>query len=398
MLSTDESLMEQSEMVGGRYSALPFAALLMVAAGCAPNLEAKKKPAFHTDPAAPQPRLQVDWRQNVDEPAVSAYRPRQFAGPTVARTANGREVLVGTDEGWVYRLRAGDGDVRWEVELDGPVHGSPVAEGDRVYVGTTHGTFYALDRTSGSVDWTIENDREIESRAAAGGGLVFYTTNAGRLVAADASSGETAWTYSRSIPEEFTIQGSGTPVVEKQTVYCGFSDGSVAALEIRSGAKKWVADVSSGKTDFTDVGEPVIVRGDHVYATSYGAGLSALDRESGSVEWTRSFENIASTAYVEETVYAAVASGRVVALDADDGTSKWGFSMSKRLPVELVPSSAYLFVSTANGPLYTLDRATGYPLLKWTPSTGINTAVAFSDRAGFMLSNKGFVYRFQVAY
>lgn len=399
MLSTDGSLlMERSEKVGGRFAVLPFVALLFVAAGCASDVESKNKPAFHTEPAAPQPRFQVDWRKNVDEPAVTAFRPRQYAGPSVARTANQREVLVGTDDGWLYRLRAGDGEMRWEVELDGPIHASPIAEGDRIYVGTTHGTFYALDRTSGSVEWTIENDREIESRAAAGGGLVFYTTNGGRLVGVDASSGETAWTYSRSVPEEFTIQGSGTPVIAKQTVYCGFSDGSVASLDLRSGAKNWVTDVSSGETDFTDVDEPVIVQGDRVYAVSYGAGLSALDRSSGAVEWSRSFENVASAAYAEETLYAAIASGRIVALDAEDGSSVWGFSMSERLPVELAPVGAYVYVSTANGPLYTLDRATGYPLLKWKPSTGINTPVAFSDRAGFMLSNKGYLYRFQVAY
>lgn len=390
--------MDLSPLAGGRWLLLLSAASISWATSCAPDVETSPKPAFHTEPVAPKPRLQVDWRKHVDEPAVSNYRPRQYAGPAVERTSNHREVFVGTDEGRLYRLRAGDGRVRWEIALDGPVHATPTAEGDRVYVGTTHGTFYAVDRNSGSIDWKVENDREIESSAAVGDGIVFYTTNAGRLVAVDASSGEPAWNYSRSIPEEFTIQGSGTPVVRGHTVYCGFSDGTIAALDSRSGRKNWVADVSSGKTDFTDVDEPVLIREDRIFAVSYGAGLSALDRQSGTVQWTRAFENVAGASYAGETVYLALASGRVVAVGSEDGASKWGFSMDKRFPVDLVSTGGYLFVSTANGPLYTLDRATGYPLETWKPSSGLNTAVAFSDRAGFLLSNRGYLYRFRVAY
>jgi len=389
--------MDPSVTTGSRCATVSLVLVALSMSGCAPDVE-NEDPAFSTEPSAPTPRLLIDWRKNVDEPAVSGYRPRQFAPPGTARSADQREVLVGTDDGRLYRMRAGDGKVQWEISLDGPIYSAPVAEEDRVYVGTTHGTFYAVDRSSGSVDWKVENDREIESAAAVGDGLVYYTTNAARLVAVDASSGEPAWEYSRSVPEEFTIQGSGSPVVSDRTVYAGFPDGTVASLEAQSGRKNWVTDVSSGKTDFTDVDTPVMVENDRVYAVSYGAGPSALDRETGSVIWSRQFENVADAVYAEETLYLAIASGRIAALDAEEGRPKWGFSMDERLPVDLAAVSAYVLVATSNGPLYTIDRATGYPLSKWRPSDGMNAGVTFTDRAGFVLSNRGYLYRFRLAY
>ena len=373
-------------------------AIPIVAVSCATQPPEADEPAFATEPVAPSPRLEIRWRESVDTAVAWAYRDRQYAAPALLRTADRRELLVGTDSGWLYRYRASDAKMRWRRDLGGPIHATPAPTDDRIFVGTLHGTLYALDRKTGETDWKIENDREIESQPAVADGLVFYTTNAGRLVAADVTSGEVAWEYSRSTPKEFTIKGSGTPVVHGHTVYCGFADGVVAALDTRSGAQRWLADVTGGKTEYTDVDGPVFVRDDRVYVASYGSGVAALDRNTGSAVWSHPFENIAAAVMAERSIYITLATGRVVGLDAETGESKWGFRMANNLPVDISQAGSYLFVSTGNGPMYVLDRATGYPMLKWNPSSGVNAPVTFSETAGYMLSNKGYLYSFQVAY
>lgn len=375
--------------------------MLGIAAGCATDESVESTantPTFGTEPFAPTPRLEIEWRRPIDVTEAGNYRPQQFAAPLVMRMADRQELIVGTDSGSLYRLRAGDGKERWAVELDGAIHATPVSSSKHIYVGTLTGTFYAIDRKTGEVDWKIENDRGIESSAAVGQNLVYFTTNAGRLVAVDSTEGEVAWTYSRSTPKEFTIKGSGTPVVAGASVYCGFTDGSLVAVGARTGDEKWVADISGGETEFTDVDEPVSLDRDRLYVTSYGAGVAAIDRETGELLWQRDLANVASTEYAEGTLYVAIASGRLLALDADDGSSKWGFKFSHNLPVELSASGSYLLVSTGGGPLYVIDRMSGYPLSRWNPSTGFNTAVTISSRAGYILSNRGYLYSFRLAF
>jgi outer membrane protein assembly factor BamB len=382
-----------------RFTALSSLILSVVTvAGCATYPSEGSRPAFNTDPVAPTPKFDIQWRRGVDTSVVGAFRDRQYAAPAVMRGSERRDLVVGTDSGHLFRLRASDAKQRWRREVDGPIHGTPATTGGAVFAGTLHGTLYAVDRQSGEVDWKIENDRGIEASPAASEGLVFYTTNAGDLVAVDGESGEEVWSYSRDIPKEFTIKGSGTPVVAGDNVYAGFADGTVAAIGKTTGEVLWETNVAGTETEFTDVDGPVFVEGNRLYVASYGAGLTALNRTSGETLWSRAFENVSSATYAEGTVYLTIATGRVVALDAEDGTGRWGFKMSEHLPVDIEPTGHYLFVSTGDGPLYVLDRVTGYPLRKWTPSSGINTAVAFSDDATYALSNNGYLYRLSLAF
>ncbi|MFB6373471.1 MAG: PQQ-binding-like beta-propeller repeat protein [Bradymonadaceae bacterium] len=382
-----------------RFSVSLLLLIAGLAAGCA-GLEESGSPAsaYETEPVAKTPNVQIQWRRDLDYDVVGTYRARQWAAPGLLRTSDRRELFVGSDSGWLYRMRAGDGEIRWERELNGPIHATPVATASHVYVGTLHGDFYAINRQSGETDWKIDNSRAIESDAAVGGGLVFYTTNAGQLVALDEASGEKTWTYNRDIPKEFTVKGSGTPVVVGNTVYCGFADGTVAALDATTGRINWEANVAGDVNEFTDVDLPVIVRGDRVYDVSYGAGITALDRKTGEAVWSREYENISSASFAEDRFYLTIATGRVIALDAEGGTGIWGFKMSNNQPVDIKAAGSYLFVSTGNGPLYILDRSTGYPLRKWRPSPGVNAGVTFSKRAGYMLSNKGYLYSFRLAF
>ncbi len=367
-------------------------------AGCATTPVEGSSPAFSTDPVAPTPKFNIQWRRGVDTSVVGAFRDRQYAAPAMMRTSDRRDLVVGTDAGDLARLRASDAKQRWRRELDGPIHGTPAVTGSTIYAGTLHGTLYAVDRQSGEVDWQLENDRGIEARPATSEGLVFYTTNAGQLVAVDRKSGEEVWSYSRDIPKEFTIKGSGKPVVSGDNVYTGFADGTIAAIGKTTGEVLWETNVAGTETDFTDVDGPVLIEGNRLYVASYGAGITVLNRRSGETLWSRAFENVSAATYAEGTVYLTVATGRVVALDAENGAGRWGFQMSEHLPVDIAPTGHYLFVSTGDGPLYVLDRITGYPLRTWNPSSGINTAVAISDRATYALSNNGYLYSLRLAF
>lgn len=382
--------------------ALPLVACLLVLPGasCA-VFESSSSPesaAYRTEPAAEAPRIDVDWRRGLDVQEVGDYRPRQFASPTLVRGRESRDLVVGTDDGTVFRLEAASGEIQWEKTVDGAVHASPAASSQRVVAGTVSGSVHAFDRGSGEEIWQQSYDYGVESPPTIADGIVYLTTNAGRMIALDASTGKEEWTYSRSTPKEFTIKGAGTPRVVDDTVYCGFADGKLVALNVDSGDERWVADAAGGEVEFADVDAPVFVGEDRVYATSYGGGIGAFRRKGGGPVWSRTFENVSGVDRGGSTLYAAIATGRVVALDVEDGSSVWGFEFQNDLPVEVTVAGPYLFVATGSGPLYVLDRQTGYPLLRWRPSPGFNTEPVFSRRGGYVMTNKGYVYGFRLAY
>jgi len=197
----------------------------------------------------------------------------------------------------------------------------------------------------------------------------------------------------RETGDELTVA-----VIAGETVYCGFADGTLAALDLASGDTRWTSDLTEGESDFTDIDEPVVVEDNRVYALSHGVGMFALDRRTGNPVWRTSLQNAASYVLHENSIYVAVATGRVLALDTEDGEGEWSFKLETYLPVELSPAGPYLLVSTSSGPLYVLDRETGYPFSTWKPSSGFNTPVVLTSHAGYLFSNRGYLYSFRLAY
>jgi outer membrane protein assembly factor BamB len=364
--------------------------------GCATTKDSSAPSPYDDEAFATRPHLKMSWREALNPPQAWEYRPRQYSTPHYRETTD--EMYVGTDQGALFKVRGGDGKVLWRAQLQGPIHSEPVYGDGRVYVGTLEGHFYALDEASGEEIWSNQVEASIESRAAFAEGRIFYTTSNDVLVAEDAATGKRLWNYRRTAPEYFTIKESGKPVVEEATVYCGFADGVMVALQLDTGEMLWSSDLSAGKTEFIDADEDPIIAGSRVFAASYDGGLYAIDKTSGEHIWRQPLTGISDFIYGEDTLYAATANGRLVAMDAADGTPRWGFKFEENTPVAITATQLYLFVSTSSGPMYVIDRNSGFPLMNWDPSTGFNTRVVFGAAAGFAISNRGYLYGFDVAY
>lgn len=346
---------------------------------------------------APEPHFKMKWRRGVNAPEIWDFQPREFSGPLYREETD--ELFVGTDSGELIKVRGGDGKVLWRVDLGSPVHTQVAYGAGRVFVGTLGGDFVALDEGNGEVDWQVSVDGSLESRAVFSGGRIFFSSGQDVLMALDATTGKRLWDYRRALPEYFTMKGSGEPVVEDGVVYCGFADGVLAALQEDSGEVIWQADLSGGKTEFTDVDTQPIIAGGRIYAASYDGGVYALERSSGDPLWHRPISGVADLVYGEGKLYLATARGRIITLDAEDGEpGGWSFKFKDDSPVAIAATDLYLFVSTASGPLYALDRLSGVALTRWSPSHGFNAPVALGPSRGYTLSNGGYLYGFDIAF
>jgi outer membrane protein assembly factor BamB len=84
--------------------------------------------------------------------------------------------------------------------------------------------------------------------------------------------------------------------------------------------KHWTADISTRIT-----GAP-IVSGDNVFVCGVGGGVTSVSRKEGTIEWTRpELSTVSSSPALTDGTTILGTKESVVALDVDDGSTKWSY-------------------------------------------------------------------------
>jgi outer membrane protein assembly factor BamB len=370
--------------------------LILVLAGCARAPASEPSTTFAVKPQAKTPRVAFLWRDQVTSWDYLGSTPKEFASPSHVGPTD--ELVVTTSEGEVMKVQAANGSVRWRRRLGGEFHGGATIGVNQAFVVDLEGHLRALDLGTGDENWQVQLDQSVESRGAYSAGRLFLSDSADVLRAFDARTGEQLWAYSRETPEYFTVKGSCIPVVDNDAVYCGFSDGHLAAVQIDTGDELWSVDLTGGNLDFVDVDGAVLLVGPRIYAASYSGGVYALERRSGRIIWRREMESVSDLIRSGDRLFVASAIGRVAALDLESGEPEWGFEMTESLPGALAAFGPYVMAFATNGPMYVLDAATGYPHLKWRGTSGFGAPVESGSSRLYGLTNGGQLFGFKLGY
>src|SRR3954471_16303275 len=177
--------------------------------------------------------------------------------------------------------------LQWRFATEGDAISSPVVAGDRVYAGGGGGHLYALDRLTGDSVWTVDAPHAIHSSPAVENGLVFFATRDGALVAVDAATGKQRWRVATG-PDKPLPWGHETgdyyiasPVLAGNgIVVFGAGDGSVRALDEKSGKAIWRTDVGERIRSTPAISDGL------VFAGTVEGRLHALGLKDGAVRWT----------------------------------------------------------------------------------------------------------------
>lgn len=365
----------------------------LVVTGCAPWGPASK--AFDTTPEAPTPQFVHEWDAQVDQIEYFGTKPVQLATPGHLELSD--ELAVGNSHGDVFKFQAANGNELWRAKVDGPVSTKPTAGGGNLFVGTARGEFVAFDLHSGERVWELRLGNSVDSPATESDGRVFVVDAADTLYAVDAATGEELWRYQAPTPEYFTVEGSPRPVVKDGEVFVGASDGVLRAFVEATGELIWSVDLRAGAQQFTDIDREVVIDQDVVYAASFSGGLFAVDRLSGEILWRHAAASVQDFAVYEGMVYATSATGRAFAVSTESGEPMWGFKFQSVVPTSLTVYGPYLVIPT-DGPLYVLDRRTGYPLRKMLGMAGITSDIEFGASRAYLLSDRGQVSSFKLGW
>jgi len=263
------------------------------------------------------------------------------------------------DDNYMYALDAITGAEIWKFR-SGPWEIIPTINQGVLYAGSYGKKFYALDQQTGQTLWTFDqasSDFRIGSATYYNGNIYtsngdwyFYSLDASTgqlnwktylvaggnpavvngvvytigmdaalansyLYALDAATGQVKW--QKNIPDV-----NGSPTVVNGVVYIGTGSHRVFALNAETGQDIWQAEVGWW------VQSAPIVAGDILYVTVGDGSLAAIDVASGNLLWEHGlYPNGAlgglSPAVANDMVFAVDVVGRVYALDAKTGETKW---------------------------------------------------------------------------
>ncbi len=174
-------------------------------------------------------------------PTVDAELKR-FRKINRARVLYNDKILISSNshEGLVaYDIQTGNR--RWNYIVPNGVEKEPVLFNNRLFFGGNDGFFYSLNADTGLEIWKTHIKSEIVSTPAydALEGRVYIITSANNLLALEAENGRQVWSYTRQDPSSYSIRGGTTPLIHKNLLYVGFSEGSFVAFNKSNGTINW---------------------------------------------------------------------------------------------------------------------------------------------------------------
>ncbi len=218
---------------------------------------------------------------------------------------------------------------RWSLRLGGSIFAEVAVLDGTAYLGNTNGVFSAITIADGKRLWSFAAGRPIFGQALVTADSVYFVCDDGYLYDLERSGGKQRWRYDlggerarRILPDPyvFDYEHMGPrPLLLDGVLYAGSGDGSVHAIDARSGQRMWRAQFdgrfrTSAATD-----------GERLYAGNLSGSLYALQRSNGKLLWRRDVPGAFSAAptVVAGRVLIGARDSMLYAFDAQTGIVAW---------------------------------------------------------------------------
>lgn len=250
-----------------------------------------------------------------------------------------------------------------------------------------------------SIGEGASSDFKILARPVVKDGMVYAMDAVGTVSAVSAGKGDVKWTV-ETTPEDSDGPAIGGGVgVEGDTVYATTGFGEVLALNAADGKVKW------RKSLMNPLRAAPTIAGGRVYVVSIDNQLSALNADTGEIEWQHRGITEAATlmgasnpAVVGDSVVVAYGSGEIYNLRAENGRVSWNYALTTPTQIGALPAIADIrglpvvdqgrvYAISHSGRMAAVDQRTGDR--SWEADIGgINTPVVAGDSI-FILSTDG---------
>jgi outer membrane protein assembly factor BamB len=343
-----------------------------------------------------QDTVSVDWVRQLYTLEWFSTEPRETGTPLFIKgpmTPDGGLTVVPSKDRRVRALHGQTGDLVWEFSTQGPNAVRPVKVEDDLLIGSMDGRVYRIRQRNGRAVWKSDlvGAGAIMAAPVWFKEQVFVTSADDRLTALSLSTGKTMWQRERSASGEFSVTGHAGPLVVGDRVVTGFSDGKLMAFATSDGATVWSVDLSGGATEFADVDSTPVMTDGVLVASGYQTGLYGLDADTGITMWFLPGQSYGNPVEREGTVYVPQASGRLIAVDAATGEEKWSLGVTQGVPRTPVVSHKYVLLPVDSALLVT-DRGSGRVVEQYDDMYGFTATPELAWGTLYAQSNSGCLY------
>jgi outer membrane protein assembly factor BamB len=252
----------------------------------------------------------------------------------------------------------------WSSGVAAKIAGGITVAYDTLFMGTENGEVIALDANTGDKKWIVKVKGEVLAAPAVDSGIVLVSTGSGMVLALDAGTGEQLWAYESDVPP-LSLRGVSSPAAVNGGAIIGTASGKLVVNIIESGQTAWeqVISSASGVTELeriVDIDSQPLVFGGNIYVITYDGSLAAVELRTGRVIWKREYKSYRRLSMAGSTLYLVDVNSNLFALDSRNGVELWSQgALKRRLLTAVSPVGDYLVAGDRFGFLHWFDQADG---------------------------------------
>ena len=218
-------------------------------------------------------------------------------------------------------------DIEQEDEEDGFFGGGLGYDNGRLYVSTGFAMVFALDAATGETIWAQPVPAPVRAAPTISGGRVFLVTIENQTLALATEDGRRLWEHT-GLQEPASLLGAANPAVSGSTLIVPYTSGELYAILVENGRVLWNDGLAAvNRVDpVADMGHiralPVIDR-NLVLAISNSGTMAAIDLRRGARVWDAQLGGAEMPWVAGDFVYILTNDAQVVCLSRRDGRIRW---------------------------------------------------------------------------
>ena len=180
----------------------------------------------------------------------------------------------------------------------------------------------------------------------------------------DTRTGEQKWRHEGDTPP-LTLRGISGPVAANGGAIVGTATGKIQVNLLETGVLAWetVIATPSGATELeriVDIDTTPVLFGGTIYTISYNGTLAAVELRSGRVIWKREYASYRNITLDGNNLFVVDNNSNIYALDRRNGVELWSQSGLKKRSVTAASAvKDFVVVGDNWGFLHWLDKETG---------------------------------------
>ena len=346
------------------------------------------------DPNRLTPRdLKPQWIKNTYKDEIHTdTRSPHLMQPLIIQgfifQGNGRDGLVAYDKATGRQL--------WRKDIEGGVQGAAF-HANRLYIAGGDGWLYSVNAATGESQWSFNLRVEILQSPTFYRGILYVLASNNTVHAFTATTGDRKWIYTRrgTFPS-LNIYGSTPPLVYRDRLLLGFSDGYLISLRQDNGTLVWEKSLSQYNR-FKNL--YITLDRNTLYASSYEQNIYALDANTGKILWTIPKINGGSSVTVHQNyMFFSTSDGKIISANRSTGKIIWTHSLKNSIAARPIVFQNTIYVAQSNGPLLGLDKASGKKQVMYDKIKGALAPVSIKDNKIYLMSNEGQLHIIRIDY